>query len=465
MKARKTPDRRRTRRAAGALLHLESLEHRLPLAGNVTAEVTGFTLRLTGDNLANGVVVASAVGGRIAVLGINTTINGAATAFVTDRAVTAIIANLDDGDDAIGFCNSAQQYATSRLFVPMMLSASGDVPSPPFDVAALQRAIDKIAGGVTKFSIRGSLTVTTGGGDDAVGIAGDVGGSVAVDLGAAGVGNGLLIGSEFPAGRVRGSVTVAGGGQTDIVAIGNVSITGGVSAALGDGSNWIIVTAAPASTIGSFDYTGGTDTDFVGLLGNVTVRNDVSILTGAQGQDEVQFEGGVKVRGSVVVNTGTGNGDDTVTLAGDIRGSLSVTTGGGKDTVCVSSSVGWTTTDGNDPVPTFYGGASSTIGADVTIDTGEGNDLISIGASRVGRNATIDAGAGNDRIRLENTRVRRNVLVRLGAGDDVLENRSARASAFLLYGGSGANSLSSDTATRAFNRRLNHQQFQTVTNG
>lgn len=456
-------------------MHLECLEQRLPLAGNVTAELTGSTLRLAGDNLANDVMVASAAGGRIAVIGINTTINGETAAFVTTTAVTSVVANFNGGDDAVGFGNSAADYAWQRLFTMLATSPAsawtGEEESPaPFDALALQTMIDEVVGGKTKFSVPGSLIVTTGDGNDSVGVAGDISGRVVVRLGSADLGNGLVIGSEFTAGRLGGGVTVRGGDQNDLVAVGNVSISGRVSAALGDGLNWMVVggEADTPTIIDALSYTGGENMDVIGLAGDVTVRNDVRILTGSQGEDSVGFYssdagGTVKVRGNAVVHTG--NGGDTVDLVGDVRGTVSVTTGGGGDTVSVSSHVGWISSDGSDPVPTPEVAGRSAIGLDLTINTGAGNDVVSIGTSTVGRNVTIGTGSGDDDVRIDTTEVRRNLFIRLGAGDDSLEMTNVKALGAFLYGGSGTNSLSTDAATRAGSRTLKYYRFQAVTNG
>jgi hypothetical protein len=97
-----------------------------------------------------------------------------------------------------------------------------------------------------------------------------------VNLGSANLGNGLIFGSEFTASRVGGSLSVVGGGQNDLVGIGNVAVAGAVSAALGDGTNWIIFAGeaeAPA-TIG-FDLTvsTGTGNDVVSIGGSTIGRN------------------------------------------------------------------------------------------------------------------------------------------------------------------------------------------------
>ena len=461
----------RSRRASRLSLRFESLEQRLPLAGNVMAKLAGSTLRLTGDSMGNEVVVASAAGGKIAVIGQNTTINGSSGAFVTKKAVTSIVANLNGGNDAIGFSNSAQNYADARMFIDGMRFPLADPTPAPFDVVALQAVIANVAAGVTTFSIPGSLAVTTADGDDAVGISGNVGGSVSVNLGSADDCNGLVIGAESSASRIGRATTVVGGRKNDIVALGNVTVDGRVSADLGDGFNWMAVAgeATAPTIIGSLGYTGGANADLVGMLGKVTVRNDVGIYTGSQGEDSIHFwpsdaGGAVNVLGNVVVNTGTGSDGDTVGLVGNIRGTVSVTTGSGQDTVCVSSSVAWISSDGNNPVPTLEVAGRSAIGLDLTINTSAGNDLISIGPSTVGRNATIDAGSGDDDVWIDTMQVQRNLIIRVGAGNDELKITSLKAYAALLDGGTGSNVLSMDTTTPAANRRLRMYRFQAASN-
>jgi len=236
----------------------------------------------------------------------------------------------------------------------------------------------------------------------------------------------------------------------------------------------MLVTGADEAptAIAALAYTGGVDTDNVGLAGTVTVRNNVSIFTGARGEDEVSIGpfpdenvGTVKVRGNVVVNTGTGSDDDTIGLVGNFLGNVSVTTGGGRDTVSVSSSVGWATTDGSDPVPLVEWAGSSAIGLDLNINTGAGNDLISIGTSTVGRDATIHAESGEDDVRIDSMQVKRNLFIRLGTGNDSLGIVKMKAFAAFLQGGTGTNSLTTDTPTRTGNRTLRRDRFQTMTNG
>jgi hypothetical protein len=131
----------------------------------------------------------------------------------------------------------------------------------------------------------------------------------------------------------------------------------------------------------------------------------------------------------------------------------------------VSSSVGWVSTAGSDPVPTFDSTGPSAIGRDLTINSGAGSDLISIGTSTVGRNVWLDAGTGNDFVGIDGMQVRRNLFISLGAGNDSLGVTNLRAFAAFFSGGSGTNSLSTDTATRAGSGTLRHYRFRAVANG
>ena len=444
--------RRRTSGAAfRSSLSLECLESRLaltiPVGGNVTAKLVGSTLLLTGDALDNALVVAPATGGLMAVLGApGTTINGTdttVTSFVTTRAVTSIVANLNAGTDLIGFTNNAFGFYNQLTFRGVAV---------PFNPADLQITIDTATGGISSFTLSGSLTVTTASGDDAVGIIGTVGGSVAVDLGSSsstpgpGYGNDFAIGNPFTtfsvANRIGGSVSVVGGDQRDGIRIIGTDVGGTVSAVLGNGVNFARIDGY-GSTFGSFAYRSGTGDDGVLLLATpLTIRDGVSVSTGPRGEDVVIVTA-TTIGGSVVVNTGTGDGNDRVAVESAIRGRLSVITGAGNDLLYVSA---------------------PTIGGGLAINSGAGDDDVTCSSITVAFNTVIDAGAGNDRVLSSGLTTRSNLFVYLGAGNDQLELYDARAFAVFLYGGTGSNSLTTNAATRSGIRTLRWFQFQTVNN-
>ena len=437
---------RKTRHAARQSLHIESLESRLALAalpagGNVTAQLSGSTLLLTGDALDNVLFVASATGGKMAVLGApGTTINGSTNPFVTNRAVSNIVANLNGGNDGIGFGNSAQGLANQADYWGGSL---------PISVSDLQNLINTSTGNIPTFTLPGSLSVTTGAGNDGVAILGTIGGSVAANLGSAlaGTAGNLLVigdtGAKNVSSSVGGAVSVVGGEQGDQVAIFGTNVRGGVSLALGNGDNYAELQGLGA-TIGSLAYTGGTGDDQAQLANQITVRNDVSVFTGPRGQDGFGMSNKASVNGSVVVNTGTAaDGDFSFISQSTIRRDLSLTTGAGDDGIGVFD---------------------STIGGAAAIASNAGIDAILLGGSTVGLNTVIDAGAGNDAVSVSSFTTRSSLFVYLGAGNDTLTLSNARAFAAFLYGGTGVNTLVTDAATRTGVRTLRYFQFQTVNN-
>lgn len=406
---------RRNRRARKTL-GVESLEGRRVLAGNVAAQLVGSTLLLTGDSLGNAVVVASVPGGRMAVLSDGSTkINGSADPFVTSRPVVSIIANLDGGDDGISFSNSAEGVAAQ-------LAVLGIVP-PPFDVAGLQNEINLVANGVTRFVLPGNLVVTTASGTDLVSLIGSVGGSVAVNLGSAptgeGNGNAFFVGGlELDyASRIGGALSVVGGGQQDFASLAGTEVAGGVAVALGGGDNELDLYE---SSIGSLAYTGGSGIDYIDAY-DLRVRYGVSIVTGA-GEDEVylhEHDGGPQtvVGGSILVNTGADG--DYVEISTAVRGLLSIA-------------------------------------------TGPGDDEAQIYESAIGLNAVVDTGAGDDRVSIDLAQFRYSLFVYLGPGNDDMEITNTTAFAAFLYGGPGFNLLAIDPASRAGIRRLFTNRLQLV---
>lgn len=435
----KTSRSLRHREANPSSLRIECLEQRLPLAGNVTAQLQGSTLLLTGDAQDNLLAVASAARGRIAVIGSSaTTINGSDLPYVTSRAITNIVANLNGGNDGIGFGNSAAGFANQfrRVGFPV-----------PFNPTDLQTVMNVVSGGVSTFSLPGSLTVTTAAGNDGVGLIGNVSGSVAVNLGSALPGpanfNGFAIGDdtiELAANTIGGAVRVVGGAQDDAVSLNGTNVGGGLSVALGAGTNGIDV-AAYGATIGSFAYNGGAGDDIVFLRNDIRVRNGASVVTGPSGDDVVHMDAPVTVGGSMVINTGNGGGGDAVNVAGDIRGAVSVTTGAGDDRIVM-------------------GLGDCRIGLGLSISSGAGDDLIGVVSTPIGLNAAIDAGAGKDAVALSGVDVRYTLKVYLGAGDDAVALGDVRALAAVLYGGLGTNALGLNSASRTGIRSLNSYQFQ-----
>lgn len=429
-------------------LQLEGLERRQLLAGNVQVSVAGSSLLITGDNLANNAAVIALPGGRFAVAGVGTTINGGAGPFVTTRSISNITANLNGGDDALGLTNNANaifNHATTRLGVNLQTLLG-------VNAGTLQTLINANTT-VTEFSLAGSLTVTGGAGDDVIGVIGSVGGSVVVSLGAADVGGGNAFGIDGGSlaagnGVVGGVISIVGDGQNDVVAIVSTDVRSSVAVTLGGGANSLVVDDANIG--GGLAVVGGSGSDIVNVV-NSTIAS--------------------------IVNVVAGNGPNTITLNNASTDALTITGGSGVDTVtatrvAIRYGVSIATLDGNDPITiqdTLAG--RSTIGGGLVIDSGSGDDVVLVVGtnvahslsislqggldrltmrnSNIGLNATIDGGADKDIVVVENTQVNFFVTVLLGTGDDDFTVRTSRAKGAYLYGGLGAGDrLTADAATR-----------------
>jgi len=125
-----------TREKLRARLGLETLEDRLALSGNVTVSVSGGSLRITGDNNANGVMITQAPGvygytitgvssDPTGVAGDTTTVNGQ-----TSVTVYGVRENFDirlrGGNDFL-FLNGAPGGVVNRVVVPdQLLVDAGD---------------------------------------------------------------------------------------------------------------------------------------------------------------------------------------------------------------------------------------------------------------------------------------------------------------------------------------------------
>ncbi len=80
----------------------ESLENRLPMAGNVSVALEGSLLKVNGDNLANEVTIAQNVAGTIVVRGLNgTSINGLPQVTLRNVALNALDVRMAGGDDRL----------------------------------------------------------------------------------------------------------------------------------------------------------------------------------------------------------------------------------------------------------------------------------------------------------------------------------------------------------------------------
>lgn len=401
---------------------MEPLEPRVVAAGDVVARLVGTTLLLTGDARGNEINVATVAGGRLAVLGNDTTINGAATPFVTTAPVRGIVATLAGGDDVVAFSNTSYGAARLRQFVAGFGSARPVVP---------QGAIDAVAGGITTFSIPGSITLAAGGGDDTVLIVGDVGGSVAVNLGPA-TGTQVSHGNLFGVGwnvrelngslsdsHIGGSLSITGGAHADGIGMYAVAVGGSIGVALGQGLNSVEMVFAKVRRGLAMTSPGGCNFQFSSSV----VRGAVSLALGDHGNDVYFSHRTSLVRAAV--------------------GSIAVTSGSGDDVVLVGD------------LDVHHG---------VQIVSGVGVDRIQLGGRGpgpvVGGSVTIASGAGDDAVGIQDAEIGGTLTAALGAGNDDLAVTSTRALAIWLFGGPGVNTLALNAAAP---RGIRRYRFQVVT--
>jgi hypothetical protein len=431
-------------------LRLESLERRELLAGNVQASVVGSKLLLTGDNLGNNVAVVALGGGRYAVSGVATTVNGGNAAFVTPRSVAHLSATLNGGNDVLALTNDAQALYDMSFLSTNIETRFG------IDAATLQGRLDAIPR-VDDFSLSGSLTVAGGAGDDVVASVGSIGGSAVVSLGPATTVEGNAFGIDGASlagggGRVGGAISVVGDGQADEILIEATRVRGSVSASLGNGDNSL--NTRDSNIDGGLSYVGGMDSDRPFLF-NSTIAGHVGFVLG-QGENLAGVNG--SSIGSLAVTGGAGR--DAVLLAVRAQNSVSIWTGAGEDSVSVVSGGG---PQGQPLGPSFVGGH-------LTIDTGSGDDFVELQANVrhslvltlgdgmdrleflgvvVGFNATIDAGNGDDSILIAQSNVGYFLYVFAGAGNDRVTITETDARAAYLFGGLGNDDRDVDAATLA----------------
>jgi len=100
----------RRRPSTARNLFLEGLESRQLLAGDILASVVNGQLRISGDAADNGILLRSAAGGGVEVVGTSTgglatTINGGTSSFITTKALKGVSINLGGGNDSLAVSN------------------------------------------------------------------------------------------------------------------------------------------------------------------------------------------------------------------------------------------------------------------------------------------------------------------------------------------------------------------------
>lgn len=378
--------RSRVRRQARGF---EALESRALLAGDITTNLAGGVLTITGDAEAN-VFTLTPNGGNVRVTGIATTINGAAGP--TDFAgVTAIVANLNAGADNVTFQN--------LNLASLTVNGNADADTITVNTNTV------VAG-----------TTTLNGGTEADTITFD---------------NSTTV-----------SLQVTGDTGNDIVNVTNATLTTlAISGGLNDDDlNVTGLTNVVASTLTISGDDGNDTIDFLNAVG--TLASPLTI-NGDAGSDTLRVNNATLA--TLTVNGGAGNDTiilgidfqpNIVTVAGQnaaiaagsltVNGTLTVNGDGGSDTITayrVFGTANWTVNTGSatnlagdiDTFTTYW-----TVSNQLTVTGGIGIDRLNIFYHTANALTNLNAGAGNDFVQVVISRFVVNASFAVEAGADVL---------------------------------------------
>ena len=248
------------RRNSRSRLRFEGLESRLLMAGDMSVQLLGQTLYVTGDNDANQIEIAEDNAGNLVVTGLDgETFTG--TPSVPASGVRSLVVRLEKGADEVTVRDANIPYAIT------ILGGHGQ------NHITVGTAADPV-------SVGNDLTIVTTGGHDTIEIAN-------VDVG-------------------RNIVVLSGHGDDDVL-VEDSSVSGSLSANLGNGANDLELDGVNIAR--GVAVSTGTSNDSI-QLNDVDVGLDASIATD-RGADTLTVNG-LAVRRLAV---STGQGADDVTLA------------------------------------------------------------------------------------------------------------------------------------------------------
>lgn len=294
----------------------------------------------------------------------------------------------------------------------------------------------------------GYVTVVTGNGNDNVFLGFFEADGVTVDTGS---GNDGTSRSTEELSRVA-SLQAPMFGPVSVV---EASITHQLTLVTGSGNDVAEVEGVTAHDI-VVDLGAGNDD---GELYNLNVAGNMTVVGGAGNDDLYLHSGGgqtSQVGKNLVVDSGSnndfveivdflvGNNLNMILGAGNDSGVLGFSDGMGAGLSEGSSSVG-----GNLLVDAGAGNDSVTVGdvnvhKNANVFLGAGNDSLTVTSVNVTGNALIDAGANNDSVSIQDSSVGGTATILMGAGNDDLTINSSTTGKLLARGGSGKDSFTND---------------------
>lgn len=276
----------------------------------------------------------------------------------------------------------------------------------------------------------GTVSVTTGKGDDRITID-----AQAADIVASGAGDDFI--AIHTGGRqnrygdylLPAVDRVDGGAGDDTIAI---ATHGGAARVEGGSGNDLIHVVSTSNAYNRSDFFTGVD-NVDGGSGNdglvLSATLDVTRIDGGSGNDAISISAG---RSADIIDGGDGNDALSIVAAGASR----IDAGTGDDAIAISAASVWLVDggDGNDAI--------AVAGRDVSgVRGGAGDDVISVSAKSA---KGIEGGDGNDTIAISAERI----SVRGGAGNDhiVLNGSGSRAAMVYMAEGDGHDVVESNVA-------------------
>jgi hypothetical protein len=467
----------------------------------VTASLSAAgSLTLTGDNVANNVVLSTdAATGNILLKGqagtqvifqgitaaehILSNVNSIKATFgagndvvaINDMVVGSVNINLGAGVDSL---TMARVFASGVTVVGTGGAKTMVADDVRFGTTSISTGagLDSIT--LSKAKIVGGLSVSTGSGNDIVALNGaGVAGGLRV-LGALKVntsdGNDTVTLSANSSDTI-GSLSIDTGIGDDVVAGVSGRVLGSASIKAGDGTNSVQISDLSAT---SLSISTGVNNDTV-QINNVTVLGSTSISTSA-GSDTVDTDltgVGDSHFGSLSINLGendnhlrmhsrattnslsisSGAGVDTIVANAIARGSWTVNTGAGADAISLSGggngNFSLNSSSGTDTVSVA---GNLVVRGNTSINTGTENDVVNLIAgagltNQFGGNLSINMGNEADVLTMLRTRVGGNTTI---TGDDLVidDSRFLGTVAATLKGNTGTPSVSIEQSLAAAGR-------------
>jgi hypothetical protein len=402
-------------------LTLECLERRAMLAGNVNVFVSGGNLFIRGDNAGNGVLVEQVGDGEYAVIGFTwegapTRINGDPDGVeVVDGVTGNIDVDLKSGNDALGVGNdSAALIAMAEECGFSLDGLSGDTITPTVNGA---------------LEVPRDLIIKMGNGEDGVAVMADVDRDAIINTG--NHDDGVAVGDS----SFGDDLIILTGDGEDGVCVHSSFIDDHLNIQTGDHNDNVEVVGVADETppdelqieqVGLVDaghilILTGSGSDSV-LLENVFSEREVIIDTGS-GADSVDMQN-FDIGDDLIVHTGSGM-DRVEVEAGDIGDDLVIHTGDHDDTVAVGAF------SADDVITVLLGSGNDELtlvdfdAADVLVDTGSGNDgsptagsPITVAEAHIFGDLTILTGDGNDLVAVSDVTAEDDLVLNLGSGND-----------------------------------------------